>query len=92
MVVIVTKYIGKSTKNLLKRWFIEPKANTFVGVLDLERIEKILEYIEKNKEIFDGIIIVSTNTIQKYKIIKMGNEKYIKEKIIISGIELLKEK
>jgi len=92
MVVIITKYIKKRTKNFLKRWFIEPKANIFVGDIDYDRIKLIIEYIEKNiDDPFSGIIIASTNSIQKYKIIKIGDEKNIKNKVVISGIELLSE-
>jgi len=76
MVVIITKNINKKTKNFLKRWFIEPKANIFVGNLDFDRISSILEYIKNNVDSnFNGLVISSTNKIQKYKIIEIGNLK-----------------
>lgn len=93
MVVIITQYIKKRTKNFLKRWFVEPKANVFVGDIDQNRIEYIIGYIEDViEDPFSGIIITSTNSIQKYKIIKIGEEKNIKTKKNLSGIELIEEK
>jgi CRISPR-associated endoribonuclease Cas2 subtype I-E len=91
MTVILTKNIKKRTKNFLKRWFVEPKANVFVGNIDFDRIELIIRYIHSNiKDDFNAIIIATTNTIQKYKIIEIGNQKLLtKKKIKISGIELL---
>ena len=90
MVVILTKNIKKKTKNFLKRWFVEPKANVFVGDLDYQRILIIIEYINRNIEKeFNAIIMASTNSIQKYKIIEIGDLSQIKNKIVISGIELI---
>jgi len=92
MVVIITKYIKKRTKNFLKRWFIEPKANIFVGDIDQKRIELIIDYIKKNiNDPFTALIIYSTNSVQKYKIVEIGDKEYLKNKKIISGIELLVE-
>lgn len=94
MVVIITQKIKKRTRNFLKRWFIEPKCNVFIGDIDFERIKLIIDYINKIniKEDFNALIIASTNSIQKYKIIEIGNTKVIKNKITITGIELIKEK
>ena len=90
MVVILKKNIKKKTKNFLKRWFVEPKANVFVGDLDYQRILIIIEYINRNIEKeFNAIIMASTNSIQKYKIIEIGDLSQIKNKIVISGIELI---
>ena len=92
MVVIITKYIKKKTKNFLKRWFVEPKANVFVGDIDDNRLDVIIKYIEDNiDDPFGGLIISSTNSVQKYKIVEKGQqkEKNIKKKIMISGIEFL---
>ena len=90
MVIILTKNIKKRTKNFLKRWFIEPKVNVFVGDINYERILIIIDYININIEKeFNAIIIASTNSIQKYRIIEIGKSFKIKNKIVISGIELM---
>lgn len=45
MTVIITENTPDKVRGLLKRWFIEPKPNVFVGSVNRRTREKVLQYI-----------------------------------------------
>lgn len=45
MTVLVTENTPDKVRGLLKRWFIEPKPNVFVGSVNSRTREKVLQYI-----------------------------------------------
>ncbi|MDO5567103.1 MAG: type I-E CRISPR-associated endoribonuclease Cas2e [Planctomycetia bacterium] len=60
MTVIVTNDTPPAIRGLLKRWFIEPKPNVFVGTVNQRVKTKVLEYIRRNAPGL-GILVVSTD-------------------------------
>jgi hypothetical protein len=48
MTVIVAEQTPPKVRGLLKRWFIEPKPNVFVGTVSRRTREKVLDYILKH--------------------------------------------
>lgn len=47
MTVIVAENTPDKVRGLLKRWFVEPKPNVFVGSVNSRTREKVLQYILK---------------------------------------------
>lgn len=47
MTVLIVENTPDKVRGLLKRWFIEPKPNVFVGTINKRTREKILQYILK---------------------------------------------
>ncbi len=47
MTVIVAENTPDKVRGLLKRWFIEPKPNVFVGSVNSRTRDKVLQYILK---------------------------------------------
>ena len=45
MTVIVAENTPDKVRGLLKRWFIEPRPNVFVGSVNRRIREKVLQYI-----------------------------------------------
>ncbi|MDR2030171.1 MAG: type I-E CRISPR-associated endoribonuclease Cas2e [Puniceicoccales bacterium] len=45
MMVIVAEHTPDCVRGVLKRWFLEPKANVFVGSVNAKVRKKILEYV-----------------------------------------------
>ncbi len=45
MTVIVAEHTPDKVRGLLKRWFIEPKPNVFVGSVNSRIREKVLQYL-----------------------------------------------
>ena len=48
MTVIVANDTPDRIRGMLKRWFIEPRPNVFVGTLNRRTHEKTIEYIKRN--------------------------------------------
>jgi CRISPR-associated endoribonuclease Cas2 subtype I-E len=47
MTVIVANDTPDAIRGMLKRWFIEPRPNVFVGTLNRRTHEKTIEYIKR---------------------------------------------
>ena len=62
MTVIVAHDTPDAIRGMLKRWFIEPSPNVFVGTLNRRTHEKTLEYIRRNAAGI-GLLIVNSREI-----------------------------
>ncbi|MBI4563281.1 MAG: type I-E CRISPR-associated endoribonuclease Cas2 [Planctomycetes bacterium] len=72
MMVIVAHDTPNAIRGMLKRWFIEPRPNVFVGTLNRRTHEKTIEYIKRNAADI-GLLIVSSNpNCQGYRIESTG--------------------
>ena len=60
MTVIVANETPDAIRGLLKRWFIEPKPNVFVGTVNRRTRENTLEYIKRNAPGLGMLIIRQT--------------------------------
>lgn len=59
MTVIVCNDTPPAIRGMLKRWFIEPKPNVFVGTVNQRTREKTLEYIRRNAPPDMGLLIIA---------------------------------
>ena len=64
MTVIVANNTPPYVRGMLKRWFIEPKPNVFVGTVNRRTREKTLEYIRRNASGLGLLVIASDNSSQ----------------------------
>ena len=48
MTVIIANDTPDAVRGILKRWFIEPRPNVFVGTVNRRIREKTIEYIKRN--------------------------------------------
>jgi len=90
MIVIIAENIPESVRGMLKRWFIEPCPNVFVGTLNRRIHEKTIEFIKRNATHIGLLIISSYPNCQGYKIENTGltNRKGVE----ISGLWMIAEK
>lgn len=72
MTVIVAKDTPDAIRGMLKRWFIEPRPNVFVGTLNRRTHNKTIEYIKRNSEGIALLIISSYPNCQGYVIESSG--------------------
>jgi CRISPR-associated protein Cas2 len=72
MTVIVAHDTPDAIRGMLKRWFIEPRPNVFVGTLNRRTHEKTIEYIKRNAPDIGLLIISSFPNCQGYKIETTG--------------------
>lgn len=73
MTVIVANDLPDAIRGILKRWFVEPKPNVFVGTLNRRSHEKTIEYIRRNAGNIGLLIISSYPNCQGYKIDMSGD-------------------
>ena len=90
MTVIIANDTPDAVRGILKRWFIEPRPNVFVGTVNRRIREKTIEYIKRNSRGLGLLIIHSDNNCQRFKIENLdpGNRKGVE----ISGLYLIAEK
>ena len=55
MTVIIANDAPPAIRGLLKRWFIEPRPNVFVGSVNARTRAKTLEYIRRNGDLVEGL-------------------------------------
>lgn len=60
MTVIIANDTPPAIRGLLKRWFIEPKPNVFVGTVNKRTREKTLEFIQRNAGPGLGLLVIHT--------------------------------
>ncbi len=72
MTVIVANNTPPAIRGLLKRWFVEPKPNVFVGTVNRRTRDKTIEYIRRNAPELGLLIIASDNSSQGFFIKTYG--------------------
>ena len=90
MTVIVANDTPPAIRGMLKRWFIEPKPNVFVGTVNRRTREKTLEYIRRNAPNLGLLVIASDNSSQGFFVRVYGqtDRRVTRE----SGLYLIAEK
>ena len=74
MTVIVANDTPPAIRGMLKRWFIEPKPNVFVGTVNRRTREKTLEYVRRNAPNLGLLVIASDNSSQGFFIRTYGTD------------------
>ena len=94
MTVLVANDTPDAIRGMLKRWFIEPRPNVFVGTLNPRTHAKVMDYILRNAPADFGVLIVSSMpNCQGYRIERHGPAGVSgRDEVEISGIPLVLEK
>jgi CRISPR-associated protein Cas2 len=93
MTVIVANDTPDAIRGMLKRWFIEPKPNVFVGTLNTRTHGKVMDYISRNSPKEFGMLIISSQpNCQGYTVERVGPCGCLgRRPEIISGLALVAE-
>jgi CRISPR-associated protein Cas2 len=89
MTVIVAHDTPDAVRGMLKRWFIEPRPNVFVGTLNRRTHEKTIDYIRRCAGDVALLIISSYPNCQGYKIETVGPAR--RRGVEVSGLWLIAE-
>ena len=89
MTVIIAHDVPDAIRGMLKRWFIEPRANVFVGTLNRKTRDKTLEYIKRNALGVSLLIISSDQNCQGFRIDSHGEVR--RKEVLKSGLWLVAE-
>jgi CRISPR-associated protein Cas2 len=90
MTVIVANDTPPAIRGLLKRWFVEPRPNVFVGTVNRRTREKTLEYIRRNAPGLGVLVIYTEPTSQGFAVEQFGETD--RRPVKISGHFLIAEK
>ena len=90
MTIIFAENVIPSIRGMLKRWFIEPRPNVFIGSINKHTREKTLEYIRRNAPGLRMLVAYDSLNCQGFEIMTYGfpNRRAIKK----CGITLIAEK
>lgn len=72
MTVIVANDVPPAARGLLRRWFIEPKPNVFVGSVNARTREKTLDYVRRNAPGLAMLVIFDEANSQGFTILNYG--------------------
>ncbi len=72
MTVIICNDTPPSIRGMLKRWFVEPKPNVFVGTVNRRTREKTVEYIRRNAPGLGMLILSTASNSQGFSIVAYG--------------------
>lgn len=93
MTVLVANDVPPAIRGHLKRWFIEPRPNVFVGTLNPRTHRKVLDFVLRNAPSDFGVLIIrSAPNCQGYEVERFGPEGFSgRREFNLSGIPLLAE-
>ncbi len=89
MTVLIANDTPPAIRGMLKRWFIEPKPNVFVGTVNRRTREKVLDYIQRNASAMSLLIISAEPNCQRFKIEHWGAPD--RQGVELSGLWLVAE-
>ena len=76
MTVIIAQDSPDAIRGILKRWFIEPKPNVFVGSVNKGVRESVINYIRRNACGIRMLIIYSSPNCQGFSIEQINDPDY----------------
>lgn len=93
MTVLITNDTPPAIRGYLKRWFIEPNPNVFIGTMNVRTYRKISDFIFRHAGPDFGLLaITSAPNCQGYEIKRIGPVgKTGRKPVEISGISLIAE-
>ena len=72
MTVLIANDTPPAVRGMLKRWFIEPKPNVFVGTVNPRTRDKTIEYIRRNAPDLGLLVIASEPNSQGFLVRQYG--------------------
>jgi CRISPR-associated protein Cas2 len=89
--IIIAKNLCDYTRGILKRWFLEPRANIFVSSINNHKLQSILKYINKHNVSYECIVLSTDSSTQGFKIIELNTLSEHKNIINNSSVSLVKK-
>ena len=72
MTAIIANDIPPAARGLLRRWFIEPKPNVFVGSVNARTREKTLDYVRRNAPGLAMLVLFDEANSQGFTVLNYG--------------------
>ena len=72
MTVIFAEDVSPAVRGMLKRWFVEPRPNVFVGSVNVRTRDKTLAYIRRNAPGLQLLIVNDAENSQGFEMLSYG--------------------
>lgn len=89
MTVLVANNTPPAVRGMLKRWFVEPRANVFVGTINVRVRQKVLEYLRPHAPQMGLLMLAGDNSIQQFCMQQWGEPDRCA--VSLSGLHLVRE-
>ena len=89
MTVLVANDTPPAIRGLLKRWFVEPRPNVFIGSVNARTRTKTLDYIRRNAPALGLLVLCDDDSSQGFEIACYGDTP--RRPVRRCGLELLAE-
>ncbi len=89
MTTIVADNTPAAVRGLLKRWFVEPRPNVFVGTMNRRVREAVIAYIRRLAPDLGMLVIASDNSSQGFSIESFGQTQ--RRPVTYCGLQLIAE-
>ena len=89
MTTIIADNTPNAVRGLLKRWFIEPRPNVFVGTVNHRVRKSVIEYVRRLAPDLGLLVIASNNSSQGFSIETFGQT--LRRSVFYCGLELIAE-
>ena len=73
MTVIVANDVPPAARGLLRRWFVEPRPNVFVGSVNARTREKTLDYVRRNAPGLAMLVLFDEANSQGFTVLNYGS-------------------
>lgn len=90
MTVLIAHDTPPAIRGMLKRWFVEPKPNVFVGTVNRRTRDKVLDYVKRNAEGMSLLVLTSEPNCQGFRIERWGQPDRLD--VVLSGLWLVAER
>lgn len=90
MTVLITNDTPPAIRGLLKRWFIEPKPNVFVGTVNRRTRSRLLDYVRRNAPDLGLLMVADDRNAQGFIVESFGSTR--RRVAVQTGLQLIAEK
>lgn len=90
MTVLVASDTPPAVRGMLKRWFIEPRANLFVGIVNPRVRRQVVQYVLRIAPGMSLLVLAADNSAQGFSIEMFGQPD--RRVVNICGLQLIAEK
>lgn len=90
MTIIVADNTPPAVRGMLKRWFIEPRPNIFVGTVNRRVREKVIQYARRLAPDLGMLVVASDNSSQGFLVKSFGPTR--RRPVTHCGLQLIAEK
>lgn len=90
MTVLVANDTPPAVRGMLKRWFIEPRPNVFVGVVNPRVRHQVVQYVLRLAPEVSLLVLAADNSVQGFSIEMYGQPDH--RVVNLCGLQLIAEK